>query len=137
MPVWNVSKRLVQHLGLADRAPAAEITVMSHDRVGEDVVSVVLAVLVAVAPARRGRVKQRQAKRMVVGLVPAVLAVVEHRNAVAAVLGRQVSPLLCVDLIGRIGIVSAGHGAHAQVVRLRVIIISSGCWRIHINSMLV
>ena len=90
---------------------------MSHDRVGEDVVSVVLAVLVAVAPARRRRVEQRQSKRMVVGLVPAVLAVVEHRNAVAPVLGRQVSPLLRVDLIGRIGIVSAGHGAHAQVVR--------------------
>ena len=60
--------------------------------------------------------EQRQTDRMVVRFVPAVLAVVEHRYAVRAVGIGQVGPLLGIDLVGRLGVVAAGHGAHAQVI---------------------
>ena len=109
-------KRLVEHLGLAHGTSRAVIARVPYDRVGERMVSEVLLVLVGVAALGRRRMQQRKAQRVVRGFVPAVLAVVEHRDPVAAVRVGEVGPLLRIDLVGGRGVVAPRHGAHAKVI---------------------
>ncbi len=109
-------ERLVEHLGLRDGGGIAIVARVAHHRVGERVVSEILTILVRVTAAGLRSVQKRQADGVVVGLVPTVLAVVQHRHAVTAVGIRQIGPLLRVHLVCGLGVVAALYRAHAEVV---------------------
>ena len=81
--------------------------------------AMILAGLIAVTQAGTGHagdMQQGQTQGIVVGFVPAVLAVAEDRHPVTVVRSGQVGPLLRVDLIRGIGVVGALYTADADVV---------------------
>ncbi len=59
-----------------------ERSLVTHDAVGKHMVTLVLVSLVDISAVGLGRIEQRQAQRVVVGLVPAVARVVEDGDAV-------------------------------------------------------
>ena len=93
--------------------PAARVA--GHG-VGDVVPSEVLRALVLVAAARARRVEQGQAHGVVVGLIRAELAVVEHAHAVAAVLVGQVEPFVLGHLVLLGFVVAAQDHAHFIVI---------------------
>lgn len=107
---------LVQLLTVTDDAGLDAISFMSDDGAGNAVVSEILHLLVGITVGRVRCMEKGQAQGVVVGLIPAVFAVVEHRYAVIPVRSRDVGPVLRVDLIGSSGVVAAADVAQSQVI---------------------
>ena len=109
-------QRTVQRSGLAVGIDQVELALVAHDAVGEDVAALVLMRLIDIGAAGLGRIEQRQAQRVVRGLVPAVARVVEDGHAVLARAVGQVGPFVAVDLILVIAVIAATDAAQANVV---------------------
>ena len=71
-------------------------------------------ILVCVALLCLGRVEESEAKIVVGGLIPSVLAVVHHRHAIVAV--AEIRPALRVHFVSIVDIVAAFYGAKSEVV---------------------
>lgn len=95
---------------------AAVGSLMSYDRIGEVIDAQIEIALVRVTFFGRGSVDQRQTDRIVGGLVPAVFAVVEHRDAVRTVGVGQVGPLQGGHFVCRGRVVAALDKTDAEVV---------------------
>ena len=108
-------QRHVELLRGGHRRPAFR-SGMPHDRVGEMIYPQVEVALVGIAPLGRRGVNQRQAEHVVGRFVPAVFAVVEHRNAVRAVGVGQIGPFQSRHLVGRCRVVTALDIADTEVV---------------------
>ena len=95
---------------------AAVGSLMSYDRIGEVIDTQIEIALVRIAFFGRRSVDQRQTDRIVGGFVPAVFAVVEHRDAVRTVGVGQVGPLQGGHFVCRGRVVAALDKADAEVV---------------------
>src|SRR5271157_1407410 len=84
------NERLVETVGLPIGLALAPISRVSGQAVYELVMTQILRALVVIASAGAGCADQGEAKRVVIGLVGAVLAIRQHRRAVsAAAIGRS------------------------------------------------
>ena len=107
---------LVQPVGRSSGRGAVQRPRMAHDGVGEGMRAEVQFVFVDIALGGAGRVEEREAEGVVGGLVPAIAAVAQDRDAVTAVFGRDVGPLLGGNLIGDFRIVSPLDKAEPEVI---------------------
>ena len=107
---------LVQPVGRRSGRGAVQRARMAHDGIGEGMGTDIQRVLVDVALGSAGRVQEREPEGIVGRFVPAVAAVAQNRDAVAAVFRGDVGPLLGGDLIGDVRVVSAPDEAQAEVI---------------------
>ena len=89
---------------------------MGKERVGELVHTEVLKALVCIVIVHPGSMDKCKAKLRVVGFVPAVFAVIEHRHAICPVGGADISPLVSLHLILPLTAVAALDGTKGNVV---------------------
>ena len=89
---------------------------MRHEAVGEAVIAEILFVLIGIAVGCGGCVEQGEADSVVVGLVPAIFAIVHHCQSVFAVSAGEVGPALRIDFVGVGCVDGAVDGADAEVV---------------------
>ena len=90
---------------------------MWYQAVGEGMMAEILVILICITVACFRCVKQCEADRMVIRLVPSIFAVVHHRYTITSVTVGQVGPILCIYFVSRFGIVATFDASDAQVIR--------------------
>ena len=89
---------------------------MSEQRIGETVAAEILIPLMSELTDHSWRAQERQAEGRIVRLVPAVLRVVEHREAAAGFLRGEICPLLGWHLVPLTAIVAAFDDSQPEVI---------------------
>ena len=110
------TERTVEHVGGAHRPGCVECPLMPLDAVGEHMMSEILSSLIGIAALRLGRIKQREAQRAVIGLVPSIAGVVEQGDAIGPRTVGEVGPLMGIDLEQIVLVVATAHMAQTDVI---------------------
>ena len=106
---------LIEQFGFLSHQRAVESAIVSHKRIGEMMLALVLTSLIVVVACAR-RMEQGEAYGVVVRFVPTIFSIVEHGQTARAIGSREIGPLLRYHFVGCVGVIAAIHSAYAQVV---------------------
>ena len=110
------TERTVEHVGGAHCPWSVERPLMPNDAVGKHMMSEILTGLVGIATLGLGRIKQREAQRAVIGLVPSISGVVEQGDAIGPRTVGEVGPLMGIDLEQIVLVVATAHMSQTNVI---------------------